>query len=91
MPYVQHSGAMAVIEPYTLVHPAMQEGGGEKVTAPGSRREENGHIQGFQLVWKTPGDVDLFQLIGVGDLCGEQKLARSSQKPGKRRGQCGRG
>ena len=48
----------------------MQKGGGAKETAPGIGGVEGGHIQGLQRLWMPPGDGELFQILGVGDIRG---------------------
>ena len=65
---------MTVFERYALAHRTMQEGGGAKVTAPG-RGGEGGYMQGFQCVQTPPGDGEIFQMLGAGDISGVRRLA----------------
>ena len=53
------------------------------LSAPGSRKGEVGHIQGFQCVLMPPGDGDIFQILGSGDLSGRRQFSGGIQKPGK--------
>ena len=83
---MQHFSAMAVFERDASAHRAMQEGKGLKSMASGSRQGEGGHIQVFQLVWTPPGDGDLIQILGIGNIRGRQRLSDISHKPGKGEG-----
>ena len=68
VPSLRHASTMAGSERDSLVQRAMQEGGGAKETAPGSGEVEGYQIQSIQHVWTNPGDGDLVQIIGAGDL-----------------------
>ena len=41
---------------------------------------EGGHSQVFQRLWATPGDGDLSQIPGMGDLSGGQRLAGGGEE-----------
>ena len=57
-----------------LTHSTVQMGSGEEVMVIISRGGEGGHRQGFQLLWDPPGDGDLLQIPGTGDLGGRRRL-----------------
>ena len=46
---------------------------------------EGGHRQGFQRLWAPPGDDDILQINGMGDLSGRRRLAGGGKEifPGK--------
>ena len=46
---------------------------------------EGGHRQGFQRIWAPPGDGELLQIPGTGDIGGRQQLAGGGKElvPGK--------
>ena len=63
----------------------MKTGRGAEETAISSGVGEVGHRQGFQRLWAPPGDGDLLQIHGTGDLGGRQRLDGGGDKvvPGK--------
>ena len=48
----------------------MVSGGGEDV----------GYLLGFQRLWAPPGDGDLLQIPGTGDIRGKQRLTGGSEE-----------
>ena len=61
----------------------MQEGGGLKEKATGRGGWEGGHTKVLQHVWMTPGDGNLFQILGAVDLSGGQWFSKGCQNHGK--------
>ena len=66
-------------------HNIVQPGCGAEETAISSIRGEGDHLQGFQCLWAPPGDCDLLQIPGTGDLGGGRLLAGGGEElvPGK--------
>ena len=58
---------------------------GVEDTVISSEGEEGGHCQVFQCLWAPPGDGDLLQIPGAGDLGGVRRLAGGGEElgPGK--------
>ena len=48
-------------------------------TAISGGGEEGGHCQNIQRLWTPPGDGDLLQIPGAGDIGSGQLLARSGE------------
>ena len=63
----------------------MHSGSGAEETEISGRGGEGGHRQGFQRLWDPPGDGDLLQIPGAGDLGNGRKLSGSGDElgPGK--------
>ena len=64
---------------------AVKPGSGAEDTAINGRRGEVGHRQGFKRLWDTPGDGDLLQIPGTGDIGGRRRLVGGGEVlvPGK--------
>ena len=61
-------------------HNTVQTGSRVEETEISGRGGEVGHHQGFQRLWAPPGDGDLLQIPGMGDLSGRQRLAGGGEK-----------
>ena len=66
-------------------HRTVQPGGGSEETVIHGRGGEGGHRQGFQRLRVPPGDGDLLQIPGTGNLGGRRRLAGGGEElvPGK--------
>ena len=66
-------------------HSAVQLGRGAEEMSISGGRGEGGHRQCFQRLWEPPGDSDLLQIPGMGDLGGRRRLAGGGEElfPGK--------
>ena len=60
-------------------HGKVHPGSGVEDTAISSGVVEEGHRQGFQCLWAPPGDGELLQTPGAGDLGGRQKTDDSGE------------
>ena len=63
-------------------HGTVFPGSGAEDTEISGGEGEGGHRQGFQRLWDPPGDVELLQIPGVGDLGGGRQLASSGEELG---------
>ena len=70
-----NTGAVEGPEWYLQAHGTVHLGGGAEATAISGRGWEGGHRQGFQRLWEPPGDGDLLQITGAGDLGDGQQIA----------------
>ena len=79
---VWHNGAVEGPEwdaqAYGTVH---SESGAEETEISGGGGE-GGHHQGFHRIWAPPGDGDLLQIPGAGDLGDGRQLAVSDDELG---------
>ena len=66
-------------------HSTVKMGSGAEATAIGSRGGEVGHRQSFQRLLAPPGDGDLLQIPGTGDLGGRRRMDGGGKElvPGK--------
>ena len=65
---------MEVPELYAQAHGTVQSGRGAEETAISGRGGEGGNRQGFKLLWAPPGDGDLHQIPGAGDIGDRRRL-----------------
>ena len=63
-----------------LAHITVQTGSKAEAKTIISRGGEGGHLQGFQCLWAPPGDGELLQIPGTGDLGGRRRLAGSGKE-----------
>ena len=70
VPHVWHAGAVEGPECDAQTHSTVQPGSGTEMTEISGRGGEGGHHQGFQILWASPGDGDLLQIPGTGNLVG---------------------
>ena len=60
----------------------MHRGSGAEETAISGGGVKVGHCPGFQRLWVPPGDGDLLQIPGEGDLESGQRLTGSGEELG---------
>ena len=70
---------MEVPEWDAQVHGTVHPGSGAEETAIRGGVGEGVHRQGFQSLWDLPGDDDLLQIPGAGDIGGVLRLARGGE------------
>ena len=76
---------MEVPEWDAQTHSTVKPGSGAEETAINGKGGEGGHRQGFQRLWAPPGDGNLIQIPGTGDIGGIRRLAGGGEElvPGK--------
>ena len=64
------------------MHSTVYPGSGAEETEISGIEGEGGHRQGFQSLWAPPGDGDLLQIIGAGDIGGGRRMAGGGEELG---------
>ena len=82
---VLHAAAVEGPEWDAQMHITVQSGRGTEMTVISVGGGEGVHCQGFQRLWAPPGEGDLLQIPGTGDLGGRRRLAGDGKEivPGK--------
>ena len=75
VPYLFHAGSVEGPEWGAQVQGTVHQGSGVEETAICGGGGEGGHCQGFQRLWAPPGDGDLLQIPGTGDIGVVRRLA----------------
>ena len=65
---VQYDGAVEGPEWDAQAHVTVKLGSGAEETAISGGEGDGGHRQGFQRLWAPPGDGNILQITGEGDL-----------------------
>ena len=82
VPPLCHAGAMEGPEWDAQTHGTVHSGSGAEETEVSGGGGEGGQRQGFQRLWAPPGDDDLLQIPGAGDLGDGRQLAGGGEELG---------